>query len=75
MKKKKLSLELNKQVIDQLDQKEAAKIKGGVLFTTIWGSNCNNSDPNAHQCCTGVGTISGACTSTTTVNTELCSPA
>jgi natural product precursor len=68
MKKKKISLSLNKEVIDQLDKAQLNHIKGGSDdFLSIWGSNCNNSDPNAHACCTGVATEPGACVSYTTI--------
>lgn len=68
MKKKKVSLFLNKEVISQLDKTQASAIKGGELFTTIVGSNCNNSNPAQHQCCTGEPTVSGACVSITTIS-------
>jgi len=67
MKKKKISLSLNKEVIDQLDRVQLNRIKGGDEFLTLWGSNCNNSDPVAHQCCTGSPTLAGACVSHTTM--------
>jgi len=66
MKKKKISLSLNKEVIDQLDRVQLNHIKGGDEFLTLWGSNCNNSDPNVHQCCVGDTTMA-ACVSHTTV--------
>jgi natural product precursor len=67
-KTKKLSLNLNKEVINQLDKTEASNIKGGV-FLTIWGSNCYDTNPAAHNCCTGAATVDpGACTSAGTVN-------
>ena len=70
MKKKKLALSLNKEVIHRLDQQQTGAVNGGKeQFLSIWGSNCNNSDPNAHKCCTGEGTVSGACIS---VNTFHC---
>lgn len=55
MKKiKKISLNLNKEVIDQLDKNQLKNIVGGDdYFTTIWGSNCNNTDPHRHKCCEG----------------------
>lgn len=64
--KKKLSLNLNKEVITQLDKAQAAEIKGGL--TTILGSNCYNTNPVQHNCCSGAGTLAGACTSKTTIN-------
>lgn len=68
MKKKKISLSLNKEVIDQLDKIQMAQIKGGDEFTTLWGSNCNNSDPHKHQCCVPEEPdTTGACVSYTTV--------
>lgn len=56
MKKQKLALKLNKEVIHRLDQQQAGMVNGGKqeAFLSLWGSNCNNSDPNAHKCCTGV---------------------
>lgn len=65
MKKvKKLSLSLNKEVIDQLDKIEGRNIVGGsdYGFLTIWGSNCYNTNPLEHNCCTGTPTTDpGAC--------------
>lgn len=51
----KISLKLNKQVIEQLDKNQMSHIKGGgdEVLLSLFGSNCNNSDPNAHPCCTG----------------------
>ena len=69
MKKKKISLSLNKEVIDQLDKIQMSQVKGGDDFTTLWGSNCNNSNPAEHQCCVPDTTdqTTGACVSYTTI--------
>jgi hypothetical protein len=66
--KKRLSLNLNKEVITQLDKAEAAELKGGDVFLSLFGSKCYNTNPLQHNCCTGVSTQDpGACTSTGTV--------
>jgi|GEM_PF-2092669 len=65
MEKKKISLSLNKEVIDQLDKVQLSQIIGGDDITTLFGSNCYNTDPVAHPCCAGEPTISGACISYT----------
>ena len=68
--KKRLSLNLNKEVITQLDKAEAAELKGGdLVFLSLFGSNCYNTNPNAHNCCTGKPTtFDAACNSAATVN-------
>jgi natural product precursor len=70
MKKLKVSLSLNKEVIDQLDKVELSQIKGGYdVITTLWGSNCYNTDPHRHKCCEGdPTTFDVACMSYTSVN-------
>lgn len=65
--KKKLTLSLKKEIVEQLDKVQLSQVNGGDDFTTLWGSNCNNSNPAQHQCCTGTETDTGACVSYTTV--------
>lgn len=67
-KLKKLSLNLNKEVITHLDKSEASEIRGGE-FLSIWGSNCYNTNPAQHNCCSGASSMdAGACTSTGSTN-------
>jgi hypothetical protein len=67
--KKMLSLNLNKEVITQLDKAEAAQVKGKQAFLSIFGSNCYNTNPVQHNCCSGASSQDpGACTSTGSVN-------
>lgn len=68
MKKPKLSLNLNKEVITQLNNAEASNVMGGDDITSIIGSNCYNTNPVQHNCCTGtVDTVGAACNSQGTV--------
>lgn len=62
-----LKLSLKKEVIQQLDKVELAQLNGGDDFTTLWGSNCNNSNPAQHECCGGSLTMPECCVSYTTV--------
>ncbi|MBK8192541.1 MAG: class I lanthipeptide [Lewinellaceae bacterium] len=72
-KTQKLSLTLNKQVIEQLDRQQAENIKGGEDFLSLWGSNCRSTNPK-YTCCEGESSVDpGACTSTGTgTQTMLC---
>ena len=66
---KKLSLFLNKEVIEQLDRTQANEVNGG--FLSLWGSNCRSTNPH-YACCAGESSVDpGACTTTGT-NTGPC---
>lgn len=48
MKKK---LNLNKESLSKLDDKQMSELRGGLAFLSLWGSNCYCTDPLRHKCC------------------------
>ncbi len=44
-------LKLNKESLVVLNDKEMSQINGGLAFLSLWGSNCYDTNPQAHQCC------------------------
>lgn len=47
-------LKLNKEALTILNEKEMGQINGGLNFLSIWGSNCYQTDPSRHKCCSPV---------------------
>lgn len=47
----KKQLKLSKESLTVLNEKEMHQINGGVAFTSLWGSNCYQTDPVKHRCC------------------------
>jgi natural product precursor len=67
-------LKLNKETLVVLNEKEMARINGGLNFLSLWGSNCYQTDPARHRCCAPNTPGDPVCDFTITISTmiEIC---